>query len=44
MKARSSLTLFALADPAEPLYRQVIDAWFGGDMDQRTVEGAGTAE
>ena len=30
-KLRSSLTLFALVAPDEPVFRQVLDRWFGGD-------------
>jgi len=36
IKLRSSVTLFALADPAEPSFRQVIDALFGGAADPAT--------
>ena len=37
-KLRSSMTLFALAADAEPLFQQVLDTFFAGDRDQRTVD------
>jgi uncharacterized protein (DUF1810 family) len=37
VKLRSSMTLFALADPAEPLFRDVLDRWYGGERDDATV-------
>jgi len=38
MKFRSSMTLFAVAAEAEDsLYRQAIDRWCDGEMDQRTL-------
>ena len=36
MKLRSSVTLFARADPANPVFRQVIDAYFAGTPDPAT--------
>lgn len=36
MKLRSSLTLFSSADPAEPLFRRALDAYFGGSPDEVT--------
>src|SRR5215831_7542556 len=30
MKLRSSMTLFARADPADPVFREVLDAYFDG--------------
>ena len=30
------MTLFARADPANPLFGQVIDAYFDGEPDRRT--------
>jgi uncharacterized protein (DUF1810 family) len=36
-KLRSSMTLFARADPGEAVFREVIDAFYGGAEDPRTV-------
>ena len=36
VKLRSSMTLFAHADPADPVFRQVIDGYFGGVPDDAT--------
>jgi len=38
LKLRSSMTLFALADPSCPVFRQVLDKFFGGQPDERTKE------
>jgi uncharacterized protein (DUF1810 family) len=38
VKFRSCLTLFHLAAPDEPLFRQVLEKYFEGDGDPRTVE------
>ena len=37
-KLRSSMTLFALATDSEPAFQQVLDTFFAGERDQRTVE------
>ena len=37
VKLRSSMTLFARADPAEPLFRAVLDQWFAGAEDEATL-------
>ncbi len=37
MKLRSSMTLFAHADPGQPVFREVLDHWFGGIEDDATV-------
>jgi uncharacterized protein (DUF1810 family) len=37
VKLRSSMTLFARADPEEPLFRQVLDAWYEGIEDPATT-------
>jgi uncharacterized protein (DUF1810 family) len=37
MKLRSSMTLFALADPDEPVFRAVLDRYFGGQQDATTL-------
>lgn len=36
MKLRSSATLFWLADPDKPVFRQVLDQYFGGSPDPQT--------
>lgn len=36
MKLRSSMTLFELADPAEPLFAVVLDRLYAGERDDRT--------
>ncbi|MBR7179958.1 MAG: DUF1810 domain-containing protein [Oscillospiraceae bacterium] len=38
MKLCSSMTLFELADPACPLYSQVLEEFFGGRRDQKTMD------
>jgi uncharacterized protein (DUF1810 family) len=38
MKVRSSATLFHRADPAEPAFRRVLEAFYGGIPDSRTDE------
>lgn len=38
MKLRSSMTLFARADPSEPVYEAVLARFFDGHEDERTVE------
>ena len=36
MKLRSSMTLFARADPSEAMFSQVLDAYFAGEPDEAT--------
>jgi len=36
-KLRSSMTLFALAAPEEPVFRGVLDHWFAGVEDEATT-------
>jgi len=36
-KLRSSMTLFGRADPDQPLFGQVLDQWYRGVEDERTV-------
>ena len=36
MKLRSSMTLFARADPAEPVFAEVLERFHGGVADDRT--------
>jgi uncharacterized protein (DUF1810 family) len=38
LKLRSSMTLFARAAPDEPLFRAVLERYFGGEEDPATVE------
>ena len=38
MKLRSSMTLFALADPEERAYADVLAKWFDGEPDPRTLD------
>jgi uncharacterized protein (DUF1810 family) len=38
VKFRSSMTLFALAEPNEPVFRASIEKYFAGERDERTVE------
>jgi uncharacterized protein (DUF1810 family) len=37
LKLKSSMTLFALADPEEKVYNEVIDKFFGGERDALTL-------
>ncbi len=37
IKLRSSMTLFALACPEEPVFQQVLDRFFGGNKDPLTL-------
>jgi uncharacterized protein (DUF1810 family) len=37
-KLHSSMTLFLRADPDEPLFKQVLDQYFGGEADAATDE------
>jgi uncharacterized protein (DUF1810 family) len=38
MKVRSSMTLFARADPAQPVFSEVLDRYFGGHADRATID------
>jgi uncharacterized protein (DUF1810 family) len=38
LKLRSSMTLFARAAPEEPAFAAVLDRYFGGEPDRRTLE------
>jgi uncharacterized protein (DUF1810 family) len=38
LKLRSSMTLFAEADPAEPVYAAVLDRYFAGAPDESTLQ------
>jgi uncharacterized protein (DUF1810 family) len=35
-KLRSSMTLFLRAAPGEPVFRAVLDRWYGGEADPAT--------
>ena len=37
MKLKSSMTLFAVAAPDDPLFRQVLDKYYGGEQDTLTL-------
>jgi uncharacterized protein (DUF1810 family) len=37
-KLRSSMTLFALVAESEPVFQQVLDAFFAGERDPRTLD------
>lgn len=37
LKLRSSMTLFAEATPEEPVFQKVLDKYFVGEKDQRTL-------
>lgn len=38
LKLRSSMTLFAAADPANDIYQEVLDKFFEGKPDEKTLE------
>jgi uncharacterized protein (DUF1810 family) len=40
-KLQSSMTLFAKAAPDEPVFREVLDHYFGGALDERTTSRLG---
>ena len=37
MKLKSSMTLFAVAAPDDPLFQQVLDKYYGGEQDTLTL-------
>ena len=37
MKLKSSMTLFAVAAPDDPLFQQVLDKYYGGERDSLTL-------
>jgi len=41
MKLRSAMTLFHLADPDQPLFRTVLELFFGGELDDATLRRLG---
>ena len=44
LKLRSSMTLFAEASPEESVFQKVLDKYFGGEKDQRTLDILRTEE
>ena len=44
LKFRSSMTLFALAGPEEPMFTEALEKFFGGTRDQRTIELLGNRQ
>ena len=38
MKLKSSMTLFAMADANQYVFHEVLEKYFGGDLDKRTLE------
>lgn len=38
MKLKSSMTLFALADSENPVFKQVLDKFYNGEFDEKTIE------
>jgi uncharacterized protein (DUF1810 family) len=38
LKLRSSMTLFMHAAPGEPVFREVLDRYFGGELDSATEQ------
>lgn len=38
MKLRSSMTLFSLTAPEEPVFQKVLDKFWAGEPDQKTIE------
>lgn len=41
LKLHSSMTLFALAEPSSMVFQRVLDKFFAGEMDEKTVELCG---
>ncbi|MDD9206925.1 DUF1810 domain-containing protein [Georgenia sp. 10Sc9-8] len=37
VKLRSSMTLFAAADPGDPVFTEVLDRYFDGEQDEQTL-------
>jgi uncharacterized protein (DUF1810 family) len=44
LKLRSSMTLFSLAAPDDPLFTAVLGRWFAGRQDERTVALVGSGD
>ena len=38
MKLKSSMTLFGVSENANPVFQKVLDKYFGGERDRRTLE------
>ena len=43
LKFRSSMTLFAQAEPADPVFTEALRTYFGGERDPLTLEKLGSA-
>ena len=41
MKLKSSMTLFAVAAPDDPIFQQVLDKYYGGEQDALTLRSLG---
>ena len=41
MKLKSSMTLFAMAAPDDPIFQQVLDKYYGGEQDALTLRVLG---
>ncbi len=44
LKLRSSITLFARVEGSPPVFQQVLDKYFGGEPDPRTLELLGSGK
>jgi uncharacterized protein (DUF1810 family) len=38
LKLRSSMTLFSLVQPTNPVFQAVLDKYYGGELDEKTME------
>ena len=38
LKLQSSMTLFEIVDEKEPLFKQILDKYYNGERDKRTIE------
>ena len=43
LKLRSCMTLFSLAEGTDPVFKEVLDRYFGGEPDPLTLELLGRA-
>jgi len=37
LKLKSSMTLFAAISPSDSVFQEVIDRYYGGDLDEKTL-------
>lgn len=44
LKLRSSMTLFSIADPGCEVFKKVLDKYFGGEKDEKTIAILGWQE